>query len=608
MNQLNYFLGVFVFLLVLNVNAQDVCKPIGWATQNGGVTGGGNATPVVATNYNELKAAVTNKNIAVVHISGTIIFPANGKINVQDQSNKTIFGLPGSKLISTDLSSSGSGIFYVKRMENLILQNIYFEGPGAYDTDGNDNLTVDDCRNVWVDHCEFHDGMDGNFDIKNKADFISVTWCTFSYEKAPIPDGSGGSDDHRYTNLIGSSDGATADDGKLRVTFQYCWWGEGCKERMPRIRFGKVHLVNNLFSSSVANNCIRAGYKADVLVENNVFVNQKVPIDLFNGDYTAVKGINNSGASNISKGTVFTPPYQLSVGLVNTVETQVKQCAGAKLQEQNGCSSCGGGSSIKQKPIINILSPSVGQVFTTVPTNVVLSVAVTDTDGTVSKVEFIRNGNVMSTLTKSPFTYTMQNVVEGDYTVTVRATDNDNQMAEAAITFSVKTALPPTEPATLTKRGAGSSSQVVVLGDELTPYYYEWVNATSVEATGFPAGINIVMDNLNKQIHVSGSPTEVGVFEFEITTVGASQNVSKKGRIEVQALITSLNKLGDEEFVYPIPTGREVFFTKKTKYILQSMGGVLLLEGESDRLDLQELLPGVYILLTAEGVQKIIKE
>ena len=335
--------------MAFTLSAQDVCEPIGWTTQNGGVTGGGSASPVIVTNYNDLKSAVTDDNVAVVHIKGTITFPSGGRINVQDQSNKTIFGLPGSKLISTDLSSSGSGIFYVKRMENLILQNIYFEGPGAYDNDGNDNLTVDDSRNVWVDHCEFHDGMDGNFDIKNKADFISVTWCTFSYEKPPIPDGPGGSDDHRYTNLIGSSDGATADRGKLRVTFQYCWWGEGCKERMPRVRYGKVHLVNNYFSSSVANQGARAGFEADIRAEGNYFISgYKKPIDLYQGDYTAVYATNNKNASNINNGNGFTPPYSITIANPDDIVQPIQSCAGAKLPGFGQCSACGAGGTTKK--------------------------------------------------------------------------------------------------------------------------------------------------------------------------------------------------------------------------------------------------------------------
>jgi len=217
-----------VVLCLNSLFAQSQCTVSGWASQNGGVTGGGNATPTVVSTYSELKAAITSASVKVVHISGSISVPSAGRISFQDQSGKTIFGLPGSKLVSTDLTKDGSGILYMKRCTNIIFRNVTLEGPGAYDTDGWDNMTIDASTNVWVDHCEFQDGMDGNLDIKNAADYISVTWCKFIYKKAPIPGGPGGADDHRFSDLFGSSDGATGDRGHLRVTMQHCWWAQGC--------------------------------------------------------------------------------------------------------------------------------------------------------------------------------------------------------------------------------------------------------------------------------------------------------------------------------------------------------------------------------------------
>lgn len=178
-------------MCTVNTFSQTQCAVVGWASQNGGVTGGGTATPTVVTNYNDLKAAITSASVKVVHISGTITIPAGGRISFQDQSAKTIFGLPGSRLVSNDLTKDGSGIMYVKRCSNVILRNVTFEGPGAYDTDGWDNITFDASTNIWIDHCEFQDGMDGNLDIKNAADYITVTWCKFIYNKTPIPDGPG---------------------------------------------------------------------------------------------------------------------------------------------------------------------------------------------------------------------------------------------------------------------------------------------------------------------------------------------------------------------------------------------------------------------------------
>ena len=335
------FCIAFIFLLHPDkLFAQDLCMPVGWATQNGGVTGGGTVSPTIVTSYAELKTAITTASVKVVHVSGVITIPSGVRISFQDQSGKTIYGLPGCKLISNDLTRDGSGILYVKNSSNLIFRNLTFEGPAAYDTDGWDNMTIDNCTNVWVDHCEFQDGMDGNLDIKNAADFVSVTWCKFLYNKAPIPGGSGGSNDHRFTNLFGSSDGATGDRGKLRITLQNCWWAQGCKARMPRVRFGKVHVVNNLFNSTASAQCVMAGFEADLLIESNVFENVSSPIDFMSNTFTAITARNNiftnTTGNTAGSGTSFTPPYSLSVVPVANVKNQVIAGAGATL----GSSGC----------------------------------------------------------------------------------------------------------------------------------------------------------------------------------------------------------------------------------------------------------------------------
>ncbi|WP_198163640.1 pectate lyase family protein [Pedobacter cryoconitis] len=313
---------------------EATCVVQGWASQNGGTTGGGTATPTVVTNYAALKAAIQNVNVKVVQVNGTITIPAAGRISFQDQTGKTIFGSAGAKLVSNDQSKANSGIINVKRCTNIIIRNLIFEGPGAYDTDGWDNAIIDASTNVWVDHCEFRDGVDGNFDIKNISDYITVSNCKFAYVKPPKAGGSGGSDDHRFSGLIGSSDGATADRNRLRVTFVRCWWAEGCVARMPRVRFGKVHLVNNYFNSTVSKSCIQAGFEANILAEANVFENVKNPVDLMDNTSTAVQLKNNTftnvtGSISGNGNTAFTPSYNISTLNSSSVKAAVTSSNGA---------------------------------------------------------------------------------------------------------------------------------------------------------------------------------------------------------------------------------------------------------------------------------------
>ncbi|QBN19530.1 T9SS type A sorting domain-containing protein [Flavobacterium nackdongense] len=224
-------------------------------------TGGGTPTvsnTVTVTTYTQFKNALTSTaaSTAVILVSGTIDCVYTSVL----LTNKTIVGLPGARLRNNQItignsttSAQNSGILYIKAgSNNVIVRNLIFEGPGAYDVDGRDNLT-NEGRNIWVDHCEFQDGMDGNFDNKGECDNTTISWCKFTYLKPAIAGGSGGSADHRFSNLVGSAiDDLPSSDGRYSVTFKNCYWAEGCKARMPRARNAELHVLNCYFKTNVS--------------------------------------------------------------------------------------------------------------------------------------------------------------------------------------------------------------------------------------------------------------------------------------------------------------------------------------------------------------------
>ncbi|AXP81339.1 Arabinoxylan arabinofuranohydrolase precursor [Mariniflexile rhizosphaerae] len=89
--------------------------------------------------------------------------------------------------------------------------------------------------------------------------------------------------------------------------------------------------------------------------------------------------------------------------------------------------------------------------------------------------------------------------------------------------------------ASLIKHGAGSSSQTVGINENIVDFYYNWTNATTVNVTGVPSGINVNIDNTNKAVSFSGAPTVSGTFNYSITTVGGSPNATKSGTFTVNA-------------------------------------------------------------------------
>lgn len=157
-----------------------------------------------------------------------------------------------------------AGIFSVKRCKNLIFRNLSFVGPGSIDCGGYDLLSVQYSTNVWVDHCEFIDGIDGNFDISNESDMITASWNEFSYTDRSLM--------HQNTTLIGSSDSKVGDDDKLAITFAYNSWGAKCRARMPMARYGRFHMLNNYFHC-VGNStaCINPRLNSEFLIEGNYF-------------------------------------------------------------------------------------------------------------------------------------------------------------------------------------------------------------------------------------------------------------------------------------------------------------------------------------------------
>jgi len=282
----------------------------------------------------ELKSALKSSNKVII---------VTQNINIEDQistdkSNLTIMALPGKRLVSTSQTKEKSGILYLKG-SNIILRNLTLEGPGAYDCDGKDLLTLDGAKNVWVDHCDFQDGMDGNFDIKGKSDNISVTWCRFRYLKTPKAGGSGGTDDHRFSNLIGSGSSDKPADGTYNITYGYCWWDQGCKQRMTRCRNCELHFLNCYWNSSVADYYL-GPENAKCYFEGCTFAGKansasKIWSDSYGGDTNRCTFVNCTGKLPSNSSTpVAAPTYsydQLTAATAKNHITNTSCGAGATL-------------------------------------------------------------------------------------------------------------------------------------------------------------------------------------------------------------------------------------------------------------------------------------
>jgi len=264
---------------------------IGWAAVNDpeqpGVTiGGAGGDTVRATSMGELNGYLESEDPLIIEVSGTLTGTAQVRA-----SDKSILGLPGARIEGALEIVGDEGAL----LQNIIVRDLVIRGTGCGECTDADTVGVRHAHHVWLDHLDISDGDDGNLDITREADYITVSWTRFSYSSANRT--------HRFSNLVGSSDDATEDSDDLKITFHHNWWADNVTERMPRVRFGPVHIFNNYFSATGNNYCVRAGVEANLVVENNYFDNVNAPIDSDIGSGAAIRASGNVTGSGPWNGT-----------------------------------------------------------------------------------------------------------------------------------------------------------------------------------------------------------------------------------------------------------------------------------------------------------------
>ena len=214
-----------------------------------------------------------------IWLSGTFV-PTDGRdfseahpwFDVKDVSNLSFIG-------TDDFVMDRIGIFCV-RANNIVIRNINFRQPKA--NNGADAVSMQECDGVWVDHCTFtslnqtKDYEDGSTDITHGSKNVTVSWCRYVLTQKSC--------------LVGHSNSQSG-DSQITATFHHNWF-EGSSSRHPRVRFGRVHVYNNLFDGNTTYG-VGSAYGAKVLVEYNYFDGVQLPTDICT--YPA----KESGVSNL---------------------------------------------------------------------------------------------------------------------------------------------------------------------------------------------------------------------------------------------------------------------------------------------------------------------
>ncbi len=156
-------------------------------------------------------------------------------------------------------------------------------------------------------------------------------------------------------------------------------------------------------------------------------------------------------------------------------------------------------------PAAALTGPVNGATFTA-PASIALSATATDSDGTVTQVEFLNGTTVIGTDTSSPYSFIWNNVSPGSYTLSARATDNSGATTTStavSITVNPPANVPPTVALTGPVNGATFTAPANIAltataaDSDGTVTQVEFLNGTTVIGTDTSAPYGLAWDNVS---------------------------------------------------------------------------------------------------------------
>ncbi|XP_018824636.2 pectate lyase-like [Juglans regia] len=172
-----------------------------------------------------------------------IIFERNMIIRLHEElimtSNKTIDARGANVCIVY-----GAGIT-IQFVQNVIIHNIHihniYAGSGGLIRDAmnhvgirtpsdGDGISIFGSSNIWIDHVSMSQCQDGLIDAIMGSTAITISNCHFT--------------NHNEVMLFGASNSFSGDE-IMQITVAFNHFGRGLVQRMPRCRWGFVHVINN---------------------------------------------------------------------------------------------------------------------------------------------------------------------------------------------------------------------------------------------------------------------------------------------------------------------------------------------------------------------------
>ncbi|WP_328497129.1 pectate lyase family protein [Streptomyces sp. NBC_00414] len=200
----------------------------GFASLEGGTTGGAGGEVVTVTTQADLERYAAAEEPYVIRVAGTIRAEPFGA-NVAVASDKTIIGVgTAGELVQGELHLAPGTHNVIIR--NLTIRDSYVEGDwDCKDTDF-DGIQMDTVHHVWIDHNRFSRICDGQLDIRKDSEYVTVSYNRF--------------EDNNKTFGIGWTPYV-----KTQITIDHNWF-RGTKQRNPSAdNCAYAHLYNNYMTA-----------------------------------------------------------------------------------------------------------------------------------------------------------------------------------------------------------------------------------------------------------------------------------------------------------------------------------------------------------------------
>ncbi|CAN1262488.1 Probable pectate lyase 3 [Linum perenne] len=210
-----------------------------------------------------LRHAVTQNRPLWITFEHSMVISLSQELLIN--SNKTIDGR------GANVRIANGGQLTLQFVDNVIIHGIHVHDTiprdggmirssedhfGQRSRSDGDGISLFGATNVWLDHISMSNCADGLIDVIMKSTAVTISNCHFTK--------------HNDVMLVGASD-TESGDKVIQLTLAFNHFGRGLVQRMPRLRWGFAHVVNNDYTHWEMY-AIGGNFNPTIICQGNRFV------------------------------------------------------------------------------------------------------------------------------------------------------------------------------------------------------------------------------------------------------------------------------------------------------------------------------------------------